>query len=135
MGGRTSRRTNKRVTMFRLFTRDEVKPRNLKNTFIWGGREYNYAITNDNLHIKDSYTISKKGFAAIFDVLKERHASGDVWKRSYGSLRREWAVHNLCYVLNIKREQTADVDLNFPQTAVEKIAYGLLGPIALIFVK
>lgn len=121
--------------MFRLFTRDEVKQRKASETFEWNDREYHYAISNDNVHIVDSYTIGKDGFASVLAILRHRHEDCQVWLRTYKSLRKEWATHNLCYDWNIKREQTADVDLNYPQTFWEKVGYGLVGAIALIFIK
>ena len=121
--------------MFRLFTRDELKPRKANLTFELNGREYQYSISNDNVHIVDSYTISKKDFHKVYKILKDKHQNCQVWKRDYCSLDNEWATHNFCYDKNIKREQTADVDLNYPQTFWEKVGYGICGPIALLFIK
>ncbi len=55
--------------MFRLFTRDEAKPRKASYTFELNGREYKYAISNDNVHIVDSCTISKKDFHEVYKIL------------------------------------------------------------------
>ena len=119
--------------MFKLFSKDEVK-RTPNKTFELNGREYSYAISNDNVHIVDSYTISKADFDAVLKLLRARHQNCQVWLRTNKSLRREWATHNLCYAWNIKRAQTADVDLNTPQTFWEKVGYGIVGWFALMII-
>jgi len=121
--------------MFRLFTRDEAKPRKIDQSFELNGRKYKYSIATDNVHIVDSCTISKRDFGKVFKLLREKHPDCQVWQRSDGSLSREWAVHNACYDWNIRRSQTADVDLNYPQSFWEKLGYGVIGSIALIFIR
>lgn len=53
--------------------------------------------------------------------------------RSDKSYLNEWAVHALCYRWNIKRERTKDADLQFEMEPEVKFAYGVLGPIARLF--
>ena len=47
----------------------------------------------------------------------------------------EWAAHNMLYNLNIQRERTKDVDLDYPQKWYYKVGYGICGVVALIFIK
>lgn len=77
--------------MFKLFSKDEVK-RTPNNTFELNGREYSYAISNDNVHIVDSYTIVKADFEPVIRILKSKHQNCQVWLRTYKSLRKEWAT-------------------------------------------
>lgn len=95
----------------------------------------NYTITKGNLHIVDSYKVPKARFEGELAKIKALHPQSDVWLRSMRSLRREWATHNLCYALHIYRSHTADVDLNYPQKWYAKLTYGIVGTIALIFIK
>lgn len=83
------------------------------------------------VQVVDSYEISKKNFNKVIDEL----LCIDILKRSRRSLKYEWAVHNLLYNLGIRKEKTGSVDFDFVQTTWEKIKYGLLGWIALIFIK
>lgn len=53
--------------------------------------------------------------------------------RSTRSLLREWAAHKLLYQLHILRSHTESVDLNYPQRLSVRIAYRIVGGIALIF--
>ena len=47
------------------------------------------------------------------------------------SLRREWAAHNLAYILGIRRDKSADTDLNYPQRWYVKLLYWVAGTVAL----
>lgn len=53
--------------------------------------------------------------------------------RSERNLLREWATHKLLFGLNISRKRTESVDLNHPQTWYVRLAYFIVGNIALIF--
>jgi len=53
--------------------------------------------------------------------------------RSTRSLLREWAAHKLFYQLHILRSHTESVDLDYPQRLSVRIAYRIVGGIALIF--
>lgn len=94
-----------------------------------------YTITKDDLHIIDSYKVEKKAYHRTYAQIKALHPDSDVWKRSYKSLDREWATHTLFYDLHLFRSHTKDVDLNYPQKLWEVIGYGIVGRIALIFIK
>lgn len=94
-----------------------------------------YTVTKHNVHIVDSYKIGKRDFRKVLDEIRAARPGSDVWRRSIGSLRREWACHNALYRLGIKRSRTRDVDLNYPQNWKARLAYSLLGPLALIIIK
>ena len=94
-----------------------------------------YKITKSNLHIPDSYLIEKKKFSRILAQIKGIHPDSDVWKRSFLSLSREWAVHSLAYILNICRDRTKDVDLESEQKWWMSALYYIIGNIALLIIR
>ena len=103
--------------------------------FILNGKVYEYGYTRNNLHIDDSHEIGKRQFRSALCAIEERHPELYVWRRSEGSLRREWATHNLCYQMGYKRERTKDVDLNYPQKWYVTLAYAVVGTLALLIIK
>jgi len=96
-----------------------------------------YELTNDNLHIVDSYKARKRDMRSILNSIEYTDSRdgemSNVWLRSRYSLVSEWCVHNLCYNLHIARERTKDVDLNYP-CPLERV-YKAIGWIAWIFIK
>lgn len=94
-----------------------------------------YTATPNNIHIVDSYAIPKAHYERSLAQIENEHPECEVFKRGYPSLKREWATHTLLYDLNIQRERTKDVDLDYPQKWYYRIGYAVIGTIALIFVK
>ena len=94
-----------------------------------------YKILGDRVKLFDSYAVSKKDFATELHVIQYMNPRCRLWHRSEKSLIREWASHNLAYSLNYKREKTADVDLNYEQKWYVKLAYLIVGNIALLIIK
>lgn len=92
-------------------------------------------VTENNIHIKDSYKISKKYFESILKEIKKNYPNCNVWERSFCSLKQEWSAHNFLYLLNYKRERVKDVDLNVPIKWYVKIRYFIVGIIGWIFIK
>lgn len=88
-----------------------------------------------NIHIVDSYKVSKHRFESVLATYTEEQAVEVKAHRSLFSLKMEWATHNFLYNLGAKRERTKDVDLNYPQKLWEKVAYPILGIFAWLFVK
>lgn len=89
-----------------------------------------FSFTENNLHINDSYKVSKKDFILILTEINRQ--IGDrckVFLRTYESLYAEWGVHNICYKFHILRSHTADVDLNVPQKfdCIYRILWCLFG--------
>lgn len=94
-----------------------------------------YQITKNNLHIFDSYKISKKKFDSELNSAQALHKESDVWKRSRLSLKLEWATHNALYALGIAKDRTKDVDLNYPQKWYVKTGYAVVGSLVWLFIK
>lgn len=93
-----------------------------------------YTITDTNLHIEDSYTVSKRMMDLHLDVIRQWHPDSNVWKRSMFSLQMEWCVHNALYGLGLWRSHTKDVDLDYPCNKPEWV-YEVLGCLVWLFVK
>lgn len=74
----------------------------------------NYKITENNLHIVDSHTISKFKFCGILKDIRKENPESNVWKRSICSLSLEWTCHNFLYMVGYQRERTKDCDLDYP---------------------
>ena len=85
-------------------------------------------VTDNNIHIVNSYLIKKRSdMQLVLTYLRCMYHENKVLKhRSNESMLNEWCSHNLLYNLNIQRDRTADVDLDYPQKLVYKIAYWIL---------
>ena len=94
-----------------------------------------YKIFTDRVKLIDSYLVPKRRFSRELIAIQNLHPDCPLWDRGEGSLRREWAAHNLAYALGINRKKTADADLNFAQKWHVKLAYGVIGAIALLVIK
>ena len=94
-----------------------------------------HKIYGDRVKLFDSYLVSKKMFETELNVIRYLHPTCRLWKRSIGSLRREWAAHNWAYSLGIRRDKTADVDFDYAPKWYHKLAYGVVGTIALWVIK
>ena len=98
-----------------------------------------YTITPENvipanLHLVDSYQVSKHKFQSTLNSIHALHPKSEVWERSMFSLRMEWGFHNFLYMIGYKRERTKDADLDYPCDKPEWI-YELLGMLVWIFIK
>lgn len=88
-----------------------------------------------SIHIEGSSKMSRADFLAALPA-KPFHtieAALVMTCRSTRSLLREWAAHKLLYQLHILRSHTESVDLDYPQRLSVRIAYRIVGGIALIF--
>lgn len=95
-----------------------------------------YVVTDNNIHINDSYVYSKNSFDSVFSMLRRKYPKNSVLlNRSDKSLSREWATHNLLWDLHIARSRTASVDLNYPQKWWMKLGYFIIGTFALWVIK
>ena len=94
-----------------------------------------YKIYSNRIKLYDSCFIPKEKFKPELERIRSLHPTCHLWARSVNSLRREWAAHNCAYSLGIKRDKTADVDLNFEQEWYRKLLYGIVGSIALLVIK
>lgn len=94
-----------------------------------------YKIFGNRIKLYDSCFVPKERFKPELDRIRGLHPTCHLWIRSDKSLRREWAAHNWAYSLGIKRDKSADVDLNFEQEWYQKLLYGIVGTIALWIIK
>jgi len=95
-----------------------------------------YEISKGDLKILGSHAVSKVLFREVLHTIRAKYPDCEIWNlRSDSSLMREWATHNLAYALGYKRDRTADVDLNFHQKWFVKVAYTIVGSIALLLIK
>ena len=87
-----------------------------------------------NIHIEDSYKISKHSFEAVLATKQDAEAQEVKAHRSAYSLKMEWATHNALYALGIARERTKDCDLDYP---CDKPAwlYCIIGSLVWLFIK
>lgn len=90
-----------------------------------------YKVLADRVKLIDSYLVPKSRFGRELVAIRNLHPDCPLWQRTDGSLKREWAAHNLAYALGIRREKTKDCDLNFTLPWYLKISYGVVGMIAL----
>jgi len=94
-----------------------------------------YAISYDNIKVIDSYKVSKKVFDPFLNSLRIKYQDNPVLvNRDNKSMDREWAVHNLAYKWNVKRDHSKDVDLNYPQKWYITLMYNVLGFFAMWFI-
>ena len=95
-----------------------------------------YTVSKNSIHIEDSYLISKNEFVNELKKIEDSYTGEiDVFTyRTYESLEKEWAVHNLCYNLHLFRSHTKDVDLNYPQIWYESFLYNIFGRISLLLI-
>lgn len=94
-----------------------------------------YRVLDNRVKLLDSYLVPKARYETELNVVRYLEPKCPLWGRSMGSMRREWAAHNLAYALRIKRNKTKDCDLNFTQPWYLNLAYGVVGTVALWVVK
>ena len=86
-----------------------------------------------NIHIEDSYKVSKNSFNTILATFVDSDSLSVKAHRSPFSLRSEWAVHNFLYSLGLWRGKTKDVDLNYPNKW--EWLYCIIGALVWLFIK
>ena len=94
-----------------------------------------YKFYGDRVKLFDSYLVPKAKFDKEVGAIRNLHPTCRLWRRSDGNIKREWGVHNLMYSLGIKREKTADVDLEYEPKWYMNLFYGVVGTIALLLIK
>lgn len=94
-----------------------------------------YKILADRVKLIDSYLISRKKMGWELQSIRNLHPTCPLWQRSEGSLKREWASHDLAYILGIRRSKTKDCDLNYTPKWYHELAYGVVGTIAMWVIK
>lgn len=94
-----------------------------------------YRIYGDRVKLIDSCFIPKSDFGKELNKIRNLHPSCRLWFRSEKNIKREWAAHNLAYSLGIKRNKTADVDLDYEPKWYHNLIYWITGNLALLFIK
>lgn len=108
----------------------DIQKTNLQNTMV----KYNFSEDGTVLTIRDSYTVPKKDFQKTLNQIKALHGNMPIFQRTDKSLKREWAVHNFCYIIGYKRERTKDCDLDLPSDKPEWV-YKFIGWLVWPFIK
>lgn len=87
-----------------------------------------YKVTENNIHIQDSYVITKrKDMKDILEKLKAEYPECLSFKRTMYSLTSEWKTHNRLYRLGYKKDRTGSVDMNYPLKWYVELAYKIFG--------
>lgn len=94
-----------------------------------------YKIFSDRVKLIGSHEVPKGKFGMELQKIRNLHPACPVWGRTEKSLIHEWASHNLAYNLGILRNKTADCDLNYELKWYSKLAFFVVGTIALLIVK
>lgn len=90
--------------------------------------ELSISVSPSNVHIENSFEVkSKTDMYYIIKHIKEKYPEHNINKLSDFILVQEWASHNLCYIFNIYRNRTKDVDLNYTNKWYLKIPYVCIG--------
>lgn len=74
-----------------------------------------YTLTENNLHIVDSYKVRKWNMRKELNYIKNNDPTLNiVFVRCTTSLILEWICHNFLYRIGYQRERTKDADLDNP---------------------
>lgn len=93
-----------------------------------------YTISDNNLHIENSYKVRKKEMYVALTAIYLESPNSNVWRRTDSSLRMEWVVHNFLHSIGLWKDRTGSVDLDYPCDKPEWI-YKVLGCLVWVFVK
>lgn len=88
----------------------------------------NYIISKTNIHIVDSYKITKRDdMKAIIKIIRAKASeNGFEYKRTDSSWVNEWRAHNFMYKYKIQKDRTGSVDLNENESRFRIICYFLM---------
>lgn len=92
-----------------------------------------YKILENRIKILESWMMSKEEFLSILDEIQKLYPNHVAFKRTRRSMILEWEAHNLLYRLGIKKDKTADVDLDYPQPWTKRLGYKILGIVGKLF--
>lgn len=94
-----------------------------------------YKIYADRVKLIDSCFVHKAELDRELNKIRNLHPSCRLWHRSDANIKREWAAHSWAYSLGIRRDKTADCDLDYVPKWYNNIIYGVVGTIALWVIK
>ncbi|MBQ0154749.1 MAG: hypothetical protein KBS70_08230 [Bacteroidales bacterium] len=77
-------------------------------------RRLYYTVTDDCVTIVNGWNVPKRIYDLVLDEIKMLNPDCKVWERKRASLKLEWACHSFLYQMQIARERTKDVDLDYP---------------------
>ena len=98
--------------------------------------ESNVVYSDNDIKIMDGYTVSKKDYDAILKCIYDSHPDSPVLtNRCWGNIKCEWATHSFLYKRGLWVSHTKDVDINYPLSVFEKIAYAIFGTICKWLIK
>lgn len=98
--------------------------------------DLDFSVSPTVVTLKDSCQVSKKRFDKELNRIWLLYPNHPVFMcRRRGSLKREWAAHNALYACGIAEERTKSCDLEWPQKWYMKIAWGVLGFFAMLWIK
>lgn len=94
----------------------------------YGKYEISYSLTKNNVHIVDSYKVTKKSdMNAIVKLIRASALNlGFKYKRSNSSWVTEWRAHNYMYDRRIERARTASVDFGENESKLKLLSYNAL---------
>ena len=97
-------------------------------TVKYGEHVISFSISKSNVHIVDSYKITKKADqTAIVKLIRAAAAKlGFTYKRSIDSWVTEWRAHNYMYDKGMQRSRTGSVDLDEKASRVVLASYKVM---------
>lgn len=94
-------------------------------TVKYGKTEISFTASKNNVHIDNSYKITKK--ADMNAIVKLIRAEAPYkYKRTNSSWVTEWRAHNYMYDHGIDRARTASVDLSEKESRLKLASYKLM---------
>lgn len=86
-------------------------------------------ITNNNIQIKDSYTVlNKEIMNSVLNTIKRKYPDCKVFEiREWDNLLSEWKAHSRLYKWGLFKSHTKDVDLDTDEPWWRRILYSILG--------
>ena len=94
-----------------------------------------YNVTDRDIHIENSYEVSKKDFKNVLKYIKNTYNCEAFYYRTIYDMECEWAVHNFCYNIGFMKDKTAHLDLDYPLAWPIRLLYIVTGSIARLFIK
>ena len=93
--------------------------------------KYTIDVKNLNIHVEDSYLVNskKKIDEALLYIMQDPKYQELVdagFTRCKGSMKTEWAAHNLLYRWHVSVNRTKDVDLDQKENPIRKLIYSIL---------
>ena len=94
----------------------------------FNGKQINYTLTKQNVHIQDSYAItSKTEMLAILSTIRLEAAKNDIfYNREDDSWLAEWCAHNRLHKLGIAKRRTGSVDLDENESKIRLLLYPII---------